>query len=174
MSKEDSTTETLQFGRDAFVDCLRRLRSKLAALGLNVYVEVNEGDRGVDIAGNHFDHTAARREKALLRRFWKENKNSVSSDYTPDEEDLEQQMAVVRGIMENAVFPFLDRSGERQRPLGIDPEELMDWLTVEFAGRNNERVEALEDMMRGVRMADFETPAGQPDWQLFANENVGG
>ena len=55
MSKEDST-ETLQFGRDAFVDCLRRLRSKLAALGLNVYVEVKEGDRGVDADGNHFDH----------------------------------------------------------------------------------------------------------------------
>jgi hypothetical protein len=170
MSKEDST-ETLQFGRDAFVDCLRRLRSKLAALGLNVYVEVKVGDRGVDAEGNHIDRAAARREKALIRRFWKENKHSVASDYTPDEDDLEQQMAVVRGIMENAVYPFLDRSGERQRPLGIDPEELMAWLTLEFAGRNNERVEALEDLMRGVRMADFETPAGQPDWQLFANEN---
>ena len=103
MSKEDSTTETLQFGRDAFVDCLRRLRSKLAALGLNVYVEVKRGDRGVDAGGNHFDHAATRREKALLRRFWKENKNSVASDYAPDAEDLEEQMAVVRGIMENAV-----------------------------------------------------------------------
>ena len=113
MSKEDSTTETLQFGRDAFVDCLRRLRSKLAALGLNV----KRGDRGVDAGGNHFDHAAARRQTALLRRFWKENKNSVASDYTPVEEDLDQQMAVVRGIMENAVYPFLDRSGERQRPV---------------------------------------------------------